>query len=393
MTKTACGARRGRRRSSSASSSCTPRPGDSVSARARRPSSRRSPRSCCSRPAWRCCAAAAAGPRGRGGRGSAAAAGGAGGCRRRSPRTRGRFHARGRSSSSPWRARPPGGRRPGDGVSVGGDGAQGTGRGRKGSRRARPPTRRCGASSTRCGARRRASRPCFARAASRSRLRLRAGELAPAGLQPISSPFGLRWGRLHPGIDIPAPIGTPIRAADTGIVLLAGHRRLRQLHLHPAHRSLSTCYGHQSRILVRAGEDVRAGQAIGLSGNTGFSTGPHLHFETRVNGRSRGPDAVPQVGRAASTSRAGRAGRRAHRRGGRRRARGACRAAARRPSAGPGDPSAASTRASSSPPLSTGLGLDPARRRCGRSIRSAASARASSSTRAKSRRAAARGGA
>ena len=54
-------------------------------------------------------------------------------------------------------------------------------------------------------------------------------------------------------------------------------------------RTLSTCYGHQSRILVRAGQSVRAGQVIGLTGNTGFSTGPHLHFETRINGVPQDP--------------------------------------------------------------------------------------------------------
>ena len=110
------------------------------------------------------------------------------------------------------------------------------------------------------------------------------------GYNSISSPFGMRWGRLHAGIDIPAPIGTAIRAADSGTVVLAGYTGGYGNYTCIQHtRSLSTCYGHQSKILVRPGEDVKAGQAIGLSGNTGNSTGPHLHFETRVNGQAVDP--------------------------------------------------------------------------------------------------------
>jgi murein DD-endopeptidase MepM/ murein hydrolase activator NlpD len=105
------------------------------------------------------------------------------------------------------------------------------------------------------------------------------------GYTTISSPFGMRWGRLHAGIDIPAPIGTRIVAADKGTVVLAGPTGGYGNYTCVQHtRSLSTCYGHQSRILVSPGDDVRAGQVIGLSGNTGNSTGPHLHFETRNGG-------------------------------------------------------------------------------------------------------------
>jgi murein DD-endopeptidase MepM/ murein hydrolase activator NlpD len=106
----------------------------------------------------------------------------------------------------------------------------------------------------------------------------------------ISSPFGMRWGRLHAGIDIPAPVGTPIRTADAGTVILAGWTGGYGNYTCVQHtRTLSTCYGHQSRLLVRAGQDVRAGEAIGLTGNTGSSTGPHLHFETRVGGQPLDP--------------------------------------------------------------------------------------------------------
>jgi murein DD-endopeptidase MepM/ murein hydrolase activator NlpD len=105
------------------------------------------------------------------------------------------------------------------------------------------------------------------------------------GYTSISSPFGMRWGRLHAGIDIPAPIGTRIIAADKGTVIVAGPTGGYGNYTCVQHtKSLSTCYGHQSRILVRPGDDVAAGQVIGLSGNTGNSTGPHLHFETRNGG-------------------------------------------------------------------------------------------------------------
>jgi len=110
------------------------------------------------------------------------------------------------------------------------------------------------------------------------------------GITTISSPFGMRWGRLHAGIDIPAPIGTQVRVADTGTVVLAGSTGGYGNYTCVQHtKSLSTCYAHQSRILVNPGEDVKKGQVIGLTGNTGSSTGPHLHFETRVGGKPIDP--------------------------------------------------------------------------------------------------------
>jgi murein DD-endopeptidase MepM/ murein hydrolase activator NlpD len=101
----------------------------------------------------------------------------------------------------------------------------------------------------------------------------------------ISSGFGMRWGRLHAGIDIPLPIGTGIRAADGGSVAIAGSVGGYGNYICIQHGgSLSTCYGHLSGIGVSVGQSVSQGQVIGSSGNTGNSTGPHLHFETRVNG-------------------------------------------------------------------------------------------------------------
>ena len=101
----------------------------------------------------------------------------------------------------------------------------------------------------------------------------------------ISSPFGMRWGRLHAGIDIPASVGTPMRAADSGKVILAGSQGGYGNYTCIQHSgSMSTCYAHQSSIGVSVGQSVRQGQVIGATGNTGNSTGPHLHFEVRING-------------------------------------------------------------------------------------------------------------
>ena len=102
---------------------------------------------------------------------------------------------------------------------------------------------------------------------------------------PISSPFGPRWGRLHAGIDIPAPEGTPIRAADAGRVAIAGPQGGYGNYTCIQHgASMATCYAHQVSIAVSTGQTVKQGQVIGGAGNTGNSFGSHLHFEVRVNG-------------------------------------------------------------------------------------------------------------
>jgi murein DD-endopeptidase MepM/ murein hydrolase activator NlpD len=101
----------------------------------------------------------------------------------------------------------------------------------------------------------------------------------------FTSPYGMRWGRLHAGIDIAAPTGTPLRAADSGTVVLAGWTGGYGNYTCIGHGGgISTCYGHQSRIGVSQGQSVSQGQVIGALGNTGNSTGPHLHFEVRING-------------------------------------------------------------------------------------------------------------
>ncbi len=101
----------------------------------------------------------------------------------------------------------------------------------------------------------------------------------------LVSPFGMRWGRLHAGIDIAASAGTPIRAADSGRVVLMGSVSGYGNYTCVQHTgSLSTCYAHQSRFGTSQGAGVRQGQVIGYVGCTGHCFGDHLHFETRVNG-------------------------------------------------------------------------------------------------------------
>jgi murein DD-endopeptidase MepM/ murein hydrolase activator NlpD len=101
----------------------------------------------------------------------------------------------------------------------------------------------------------------------------------------VSSPFGQRWGRLHAGVDIPAPTGTPIRAAASGRVTLMGPTGGYGNYTCVGHGGgISTCYAHQSRFGTSVGASVSQGQVIGYVGNTGHSFGAHLHFEVRING-------------------------------------------------------------------------------------------------------------
>ena len=109
---------------------------------------------------------------------------------------------------------------------------------------------------------------------------------------PITSPFCERraWESCHPGVDIGVPSGTPIRAAGSGVVQIAGWVGGYGNYTCIGHGGgVSTCYGHQSQINVSVGQNVSQGQVIGISGCTGLCFGAHLHFEVRVNGSVTNP--------------------------------------------------------------------------------------------------------
>jgi murein DD-endopeptidase MepM/ murein hydrolase activator NlpD len=100
----------------------------------------------------------------------------------------------------------------------------------------------------------------------------------------VTSGFGMRWGRMHEGIDIAAPSGTGIRAAAAGRIIYTGYMGgYGNITIIDHGNGLSTAYAHQSSIYVGGGS-VSQGTVIGTVGTTGNSTGPHLHFEVRVNG-------------------------------------------------------------------------------------------------------------
>jgi peptidoglycan DL-endopeptidase CwlO len=102
---------------------------------------------------------------------------------------------------------------------------------------------------------------------------------------PVVSGFGMRWGRLHAGVDIAVPAGTPIHAADSGRVVLLGWTGGYGNYTCIDHgNAVSTCYAHQSGYATSMGASVSQGQVIGSVGCTGHCFGDHLHFEVRING-------------------------------------------------------------------------------------------------------------
>lgn len=114
---------------------------------------------------------------------------------------------------------------------------------------------------------------------------------------PVTSRFGFRRHPLfrrhlfHTGVDISAPRGTPVPAAHAGKVLFAGwYGGYGKLVILDHGDGVSTLYGHLSRISVKPGQTVSRKQVIGYVGSTGYSTGPHLHYEIRLNGRPVNPD-------------------------------------------------------------------------------------------------------
>lgn len=100
----------------------------------------------------------------------------------------------------------------------------------------------------------------------------------------VTSNFGERSGDPHEGIDLRAPVGTPVHAAHDGVVIysgsgISGYGKLVVL---KSSAGISTVYGHNSRLFVQKGQVIRRGQKIALSGSTGRSSGPHVHFEVRA---------------------------------------------------------------------------------------------------------------
>lgn len=121
-------------------------------------------------------------------------------------------------------------------------------------------------------------------------------QVLPASLEFISSGFGYRSdpfthaGSFHPGLDFRGPIGSPIYAAARGVVSFAGQKSGYGNCIEVSHgNGLVTRYAHMSAFRAHIGQQVAAGQVIGAIGSTGRSTGPHLHFEVRVNDRPVNP--------------------------------------------------------------------------------------------------------
>ncbi|MBC2666302.1 M23 family metallopeptidase [Novosphingobium flavum] len=120
--------------------------------------------------------------------------------------------------------------------------------------------------------------------------------LMPVSGRAVTSRFGMRFhpllgvDRLHAGIDLAAPMGSPVVATADGIVghagALGGYGLLVGI---KGSAGLETRYAHLSKLNVAPGQLVRRGQLLGWSGSTGLSTGPHLHYEVRVNGRAVNP--------------------------------------------------------------------------------------------------------
>jgi len=113
----------------------------------------------------------------------------------------------------------------------------------------------------------------------------------PTDSRVLTSNFGARWGRQHKGLDIKVYIGDTIRAAFSGKVRIVRYERrgYGKYVVIRHYNGLETIYGHLSAQLVEEDQEVRAGEAIGLGGNTGRSTGSHLHFETRLCGVALNP--------------------------------------------------------------------------------------------------------
>src|SRR5215210_1072851 len=106
----------------------------------------------------------------------------------------------------------------------------------------------------------------------------------------LTSGFGWRWGRMHEGIDLAVASGTPVVASAAGVVIVAGWTGgYGNLVVVDHGGGISTAYGHNTSVTVGVGQRVAQGQLIAYSGSTGHSTGPHVHFEVRINGGAVDP--------------------------------------------------------------------------------------------------------
>ncbi len=106
----------------------------------------------------------------------------------------------------------------------------------------------------------------------------------------ISSEFGPRWGSTHHGVDLAVSMGTPVVAARDGVVIQTGWNGDLGISVYVEHEDgVVTRYAHLSESSVQLGQEVSQGEVIAYSGNTGYSTGPHLHFEIRINGEAVNP--------------------------------------------------------------------------------------------------------
>jgi murein DD-endopeptidase MepM/ murein hydrolase activator NlpD len=107
----------------------------------------------------------------------------------------------------------------------------------------------------------------------------------------LTSGFGMRGKRMHEGIDLAAPKGTPVHAAAAGTVVYsgAGMRGYGKVVVLKHGSEFSTVYAHNSSLLVKMGEKIQEGQVIARVGSTGWATGPHLHFEVRRRGIPEDP--------------------------------------------------------------------------------------------------------
>ena len=116
------------------------------------------------------------------------------------------------------------------------------------------------------------------------------------GYTTITSKFGYRTHpvtkvyKLHTGVDVAVPSGVSVLAAADGVVTISGNHTAYGKYVSINHGGgVATLYAHNSQLLVKAGDSVKKGQVISKSGNTGWSTGPHLHFEVLVNGNPVNP--------------------------------------------------------------------------------------------------------